>query len=616
MNQTFTSSSPVTATQHPHPVSGPDCSNDSSEEQALRCDDDDGDGDDNALSSRSLSREDSYGNDDYSYVHASQSAGFMPVFTRKRTASMQALREFDIESVSGAKDSDYSIDSGSDNDKESVFDNDSDSIIGSHQHGSSSCGNGGGAQPAANAIVSYEHSWTFRGASSAARSRYSVGSASSDCSLSRHANSLGTLATLTQSKVSADGAMSTSDSSTMVPSDPNAERFGCRAFASVSIDASRHMQAFPRSIMPQLAQIVPPSASVPQGASVFWFRRHGFERPWDPLFVAHWAVIAIFVGGFSVATCLYLSIAHEIAGSHVFRWRALLALESLVAVVAIAADVAITLRDVEAPEVKAAAQAALASGILGHGRNPNYAFERGVPVVDLSSSTCQLCNSLVNPGTRHCKLCNKCVGGYDHHCRWLNTCIGDANYRLFFVFVASALAYVLTMLCIVILVLCNASTDSKAFQKALWLAIGSPWSLDPTSTAAEVAMIAFLSLLSLFMVLVLIAVLGLAFLLAFHIRLVWYGMRTVEYLAHPRSLRRSGLSWLQSARRYRTISNASRTPENSSAHARFYSPLRDQSLSPSNWSVRSAPVDASVFSRLACLPAEGVSLIVGSGEST
>ncbi|KAJ1820660.1 hypothetical protein LPJ75_000889, partial [Coemansia sp. RSA 2598] len=410
---------------------------DSGEEQALHRD---------ALGSRGPSMEGYHGDDDDSWEHASEGPGFVPTFTRKRTASMQALREFDIESDSGAR--------GCDSDSDSNCDGDS---VGSpslspmpepgckpanhhrysHRHGH----HRPGAQLANN--VSYEHGWTFHGASSAARSRYSVGSASSDYSIPRHANSLGTLATLTQSKVSADGTLSTSDSSTMVSADPHANRHGRRAATSVSIDGRRHTHThvFPRSIMPQLARMVPPASSVPQGASVFWFRKHGFERPWDPLFVAHWVIISVFVCGFSVATGLYLRVAAGIAGSQAARWRALLAVESILAVAAIAMDVAITLRNVEAPEVQAAAKGASASGMLGRGRNPDYMFERGVPVVDLSTSTCQLCSVLVNPGTRHCKLCNKCVGGYDHHCRWLNTCIGDSNYALFFAFVVSALAY-------------------------------------------------------------------------------------------------------------------------------------------------------------------------------
>ncbi|KAJ1843618.1 Elongation factor Ts, mitochondrial, partial [Coemansia sp. RSA 486] len=253
-------------------------------------------------------------------------AVFVPVFTRKRTASMQALRGFDIEA----------------DDEESVEYSEAD----------------GGE---------------YSDADSDAHS-----DAHSECSLSRHAHSLGTLATLTASKVSADGALSTSDSSTVVLPDPLAERLACRATASTSADTRQHA----RSIQSHSAQTVPPSPSVPLGASMFWLRSHGFERPWDPLFAVHWAAIATLVGGFTVAAGLYLRVAEDLPGSHVARWRALLAVQSLVSALAVAVDVAITLRNVEAPEVSAAAQAAQASGIPGRGRNAYYVFERGVPVVD------------------------------------------------------------------------------------------------------------------------------------------------------------------------------------------------------------------------------------------
>ncbi|KAJ1843387.1 hypothetical protein LPJ57_009763, partial [Coemansia sp. RSA 486] len=250
-------------------------------------------------------------------------AVFVPVFTRKRTASMQALRGFDIEA---------------DDDEESVEYSEAD---GSEYSGADS-------------------------------------DAHSERSLSRHAHSLGTLATLTASKVSADGALSTSDSSTVVLSDPLADRLACRTTASTSTDTRQHV----RSIQPHSAQTVPPSPSVPLGASMFWLRSHGFERPWDPLFAVHWAAIATLVGGFTMAAGLYLRVAEDIPGSHVARWRALLAVQSLVSALAVAVDVVITLRNVEAPEVSAAAQAAQASGIPGRGRNAYYVFERGVPVVD------------------------------------------------------------------------------------------------------------------------------------------------------------------------------------------------------------------------------------------
>ncbi|KAJ1888843.1 hypothetical protein LPJ66_008360, partial [Kickxella alabastrina] len=262
-----------------------------------------------------------------------------------------------------------------------------------------------------------------------------------------------------------------------------------------------------------------------------------------------------------------------------------------------------------APEIKSSAQAVAGNSALGRGRNPEYIYERGVPVVNSMTSICQVCNSLANPGTRHCKLCNKCVGGYDHHCRWMNTCIGDSNYGLFMAFVAAALLYITVMLACIIRCFCNAGQDQRGFQEVLWRAVGAPWAMSPTSSVAQAASVVFLTLLALYMILVLVAFMGLTFLLGFHIRLRWYCMRTVDYLAHPHSLR-TGTSWLQSARRYRTIGSSSRVPDGS-GHTYWNRRL----YSPSTHSAQSTFAAASVMRRIACLPAEGASLIVGSGES-
>ena len=54
-------------------------------------------------------------------------------------------------------------------------------------------------------------------------------------------------------------------------------------------------------------------------------------------------------------------------------------------------------------------------------------------------ATCSLCNSNVNPTSKHCGQCNECVNGFDHHCKWLNTCIGLYNYKVFVVLLLAVL---------------------------------------------------------------------------------------------------------------------------------------------------------------------------------
>ncbi|KAJ1751355.1 hypothetical protein LPJ78_002347 [Coemansia sp. RSA 989] len=306
-------------------------------------------------------------------------------------------------------------------------------------------------------------------------------------------------------------------------------------------------------------QLLPAAPSVPLNATVFWVRRHGLQLPWDPLFAVHWAAIAVV--GSALTTALAL---HVRAGGSVV-WHVVLGANTVLLGTAIALDLVVSLRNVEARETRK------------RPRNAAYHFRRGVAAVDSATSVCGVCCTLVSPATRHCKLCNKCVAGYDHHCRWLNTCIGDANYRLFASFVTCALLYSMLALASCVCVVYAAVRDSPGFRRALWDALGAP----PPSLESVLSAL-FLVALALYMLTVLVALLGLALLLAFHARMWCYGMRTIEYLAQPRPLR-TAPPWYR-ARRYRAVSNTSLTL-------------------------------ADVPRTSTCLPPHGLSLIIGSGES-
>ncbi|KAJ1854709.1 hypothetical protein GGH12_001682 [Coemansia sp. RSA 1822] len=441
----------------------------------------------------------------YSTIGEQADAGlFVPAFRRKRTASMQALRGFDIDSGSESGsgiDSGFGAGSGSEADfggpdVELDFGSDSDPNI--------------GFSPGTDRVFSFG----------------SGGDAGAELI-----------------RASADGMPAASDTSTLV-----AERR------------------------------VPEAPSVPVGATVFWARRHGFQRPWDPLFALHCAATATLAGGFTLALALHVHADGSVA------WAVVLGGEVLLLAVALALDAAVILRNVEARGARAQA------------RNGAYEFRRGVAVVDAVSSECGVCCVRAKLGTRHCKLCNKCVAGYDHHCRWLNTCIAAANYRLFMAFVVCSLLYTLLALVCCLRAAACAASDLPRFRYALWSAIGAE--VPPTGPLAAIAVTGFLLVLVAFMLADTVALLGLALLLAFHMRLWWLDMRTVDYLALPRRLRTTS-SWLATARRYRSVNSSPRLP----THRR----------SPSRSSVISAA--SSRLSLIACLPPQGVSLIVGSAES-
>ncbi|KAJ2904510.1 hypothetical protein GGI21_004279, partial [Coemansia aciculifera] len=321
-----------------------------------------------------------------------------PVFVRKRTASTQALRGFDIDFATGSDDDDD-------------YGNASQASLGDCYQSSDE-----------------DEGENEDGLSRTSKELLPNTLASPDVMRARALN-----------KSSGDCALSASDLSTLVPSDLRADSsssVGDGSLDALRIESRGHrvVMAPPvYNIMPRLAQLVPRAASVPEGASVFWFRKHGFELPWDPLFIVHWVVAASLVVCFNGALLLYLRISDS---SSTPAWLAIMAVEAPLASAAVILDILIVLRDTEAPEAKAAMLADSGGSTRDLGRrNADYVFERGTPVVDSATNLCHICNATASAGTRHCKLCNKCVAGYDHHCRWLNTCIGDKNYRLFIAFV-------------------------------------------------------------------------------------------------------------------------------------------------------------------------------------
>ncbi|KAJ1836579.1 hypothetical protein LPJ63_000221 [Coemansia sp. RSA 2711] len=258
------------------------------------------------------------------------------------------------------------------------------------------------------------------------------------------------------------------------------------------------------------AALVPAAPSVPRGATVFWARRHGLQRPWDPLFVVHCGGVAVLGGALTAALALH------VRGGGGAAWRAVLGAQAALLAAALALDAAVVLRDVEAPAAR------------GSLRNGAYEFRRGLPAVDAAAAVCRVCCAPAKPATRHCKLCNKCVAGYDHHCRWLNACIGAANYRLFVAFAAcAALHALLALACCASAA--HAARDPPRFRRALAAALAA----DPDAPLPAAAAAAFLAALALYALADFAALAGLVLLLAFHARLCYHGLRTVDYLARP-----------------------------------------------------------------------------------
>ncbi len=130
---------------------------------------------------------------------------------------------------------------------------------------------------------------------------------------------------------------------------------------------------------------------------------------------------------------------------------------------------------------------------------------------------CNYCERLTSARSRHCKACNKCVKGFDHHCKWLNSCIGQVNYKPFFLYVSSATVGTgaLTVSAVVYLVLLWGELDS--------LESYSDTTPETTQMYCRVAGV----LLAVFSF---AAWAPLMQLLLFHLRLIYLGKTTFEYI--------------------------------------------------------------------------------------
>mmetsp|Transcript_73029 Transcript_73029/g.173987 ORF Transcript_73029/g.173987 Transcript_73029/m.173987 type:complete len:465 (-) Transcript_73029:77-1471(-) len=124
---------------------------------------------------------------------------------------------------------------------------------------------------------------------------------------------------------------------------------------------------------------------------------------------------------------------------------------------------------------------------------------------------CAICQSAVQPLTKHCWECQKCVERFDHHCPWLNTCIGARNHRLFMATLGTLLA-MLTFFLIACLTIFQA-------EDALFDSIGRDVTLIIVGTLGGGNFI----LASL-----------VAFLIGFQVYLMRRGLTTYEYLTGKR----------------------------------------------------------------------------------
>lgn len=81
---------------------------------------------------------------------------------------------------------------------------------------------------------------------------------------------------------------------------------------------------------------------------------------------------------------------------------------------------------------------------------------------------CFFCRCLMSYSSSHCIICRRCVEGFDHHCAFVNNCIGYRNHGAFFIFLFTALFYLLAQMFTDVWVAYRRITICQGGQHASW----------------------------------------------------------------------------------------------------------------------------------------------------
>ncbi|KAI9201849.1 DHHC palmitoyltransferase-domain-containing protein [Polychytrium aggregatum] len=232
-----------------------------------------------------------------------------------------------------------------------------------------------------------------------------------------------------------------------------------------------------------------------------WSKRSGWQQPFHIYLLCQWGTWLVVVLGFFLFNARFLSDEFRVAAFVV------MGLLSFAQAVFSFWTMSINTED---PNVR----------LANVQRNIDFIKYAGVPVIDPATGFCNICNVVVAPTTKHCKPCNKCVAQFDHHCPYLSTCIGGLNYRQFFT--TSLLTSITTTLygAIACYVISQYYTRHEDFQSQL----ASMFGQGPNVGIAVVSVVFLYSMIC-------IVIAGaMWYLTIFHIRLMAFGISTLEYL--------------------------------------------------------------------------------------
>ena len=236
---------------------------------------------------------------------------------------------------------------------------------------------------------------------------------------------------------------------------------------------------FPSRSSQQQQQHPPPSTLPPHARPS---RRSGFSRPFHPLQVASWVLMACCV-------VVYFSLTVPFVPSgHTSELVSFSVLYCVIFSVGFVVYLAVSLSDPYTPTASALPQPPPSTSPLVEQPPPvpssldaqlpsaapataaaTAAAGMALPVSTAATPPtlplCPACGAVQTATTKHCYIDGRCVDGFDHHCIYLNLCVGRRNYHLFFAFVCLVTALLTLQLTVTIYLLAHFHDDP--YQQAV-----------------------------------------------------------------------------------------------------------------------------------------------------
>ena len=231
----------------------------------------------------------------------------------------------------------------------------------------------------------------------------------------------------------------------------------------------------------------PPSSS--SSSRRPFVRRSGFSRPFHPLQVTSWVLMACCVVvyfsltvpfvpqghsaelvSFSVLYCVIFAVgfgvylAVSLSDPYTHTASAAAAPATATGAASAAAAAPPPLVEQPPPPVASSVDAALpytapAAAAATAAAGMSLPVSTAPPPPPAQRPLCLICGAVQTPTTKHCYLDGRCVDGFDHHCIYLNLCVGRANYHLFFAFVSLVTALLTLQLFVTVWLLAHINDD-------------------------------------------------------------------------------------------------------------------------------------------------------------